>query len=157
MPAPSDAELKRYDRFRDSYAKEIAERQKVAASLIAMSSALIALPILFFKDIFKETMRAGETLMMLILKQHIVVSLMAYTAWALLVFAIFLSLMFTMQAGKFLHNLYKFDYPPDYVHENAGERDLRELNRLSIGAVAAFLVGFGLMMSFVLSYVKVGA
>jgi hypothetical protein len=154
MADTGESEKDRFNRFRDSFAKEISERQKVMTSLTTMSSALIALPLLFFKDIFRETIKAGETILMLIERQHPIVSGMAYTSYVMLIACVFMTLIYTMKAGQFLHNLYKFDYPPEYLDKNGGETDRNTLNRIFDWAVYAFMLGFWLMIAFVITYAK---
>jgi hypothetical protein len=155
MPLADESDKDRFNRFRDSFAREIAEQQKVMAAITTMASALIALPILFFKDIFKETVGRGETLLSLVLMQPPLVRGAAYAGWFALVVAIFAALMFTILAGRYIHNIYKYDYPPDYLDDPAtGERDRNRLAFSMMGAVFAFLAGLGLMMAFILTYAK---
>lgn len=154
MADATESEKDRFNRFRDSFAKDISERQKVMTSLTTMATALLALPLLFFKDIFRETVRVGDTLIGLISRQHAIVSGAAYLGWFALIATIFLGLVYTMRAGMFLHNLYKYDHPGIYLNDDGGEAHRAWLEMIFDCAVYAFMIGFVLMMFFILSYAK---
>lgn len=154
MATGGESEADTLNRFRDSFARGNAEFQKVTSLLISLATALIALPIFFFKEIFKENIRVGETIFTLINKQNALVASSIYAAWILILLSIASGIAFMFLSGRHLQDIYKYNYPPDYLDSTEGQKVAANMNSCFGACVSLFFCGFTLMMLFVLFYSK---
>jgi hypothetical protein len=149
---------KRANRIRESYAKANAEFQKITSTVLTLSLGVVALPLLFFKDVFKENVSKGESVQFFLMSQPKLVVALGAAAILLLGLAVFSSLRYTAWSGYLLKQLYQKDDPETYIDdESAGALVVRKMDAYFVSTTALFVAGFVSMMAFVVFYKKVSS
>lgn len=140
----------RQDRYRDSYTKRNTEFQKVISVIISMDTAIIGVPIIFFKDIFSSVPH-NNSIFGLIISQCAAIAILFAIAVISLSSSIYYGTEYYYHSGEHIHRLYTKEIAEYMETENARKR-VRNLNRTYDLCRIFFGIGFFMMFAFILFY-----
>jgi hypothetical protein len=151
---PSD----RAARFREGLAKANAEYQKITSAIFTLSVGLVALPLLFFKDVFKESFTQGHSVFSFLSKQRGFVVVFGASAYLALALSIIFSWLYVYNSGILLKKSQFKRNPKAYFYKKGkGSHYIDKMQLYFKTSAVTFAIGLILMIVFLLLYTKISA